>query len=143
MGSLGGPTSETITHHLSVNLSSKEKIRLGPELTAATLGEIDRILLTQRVVVSEIYGIYDLLGLLTPITNKYELHLQRQSLESAGWDNQLEGELLESSRAIPKEMVLAKDITFPRSFKPLDGLVGWRRTSFRMLHALEVWGGRR
>ena len=39
--------SDTIPHHLSVNLSAKKrKARLGPELTKATLGEIDRILLT-------------------------------------------------------------------------------------------------
>ena len=55
--------------HLSVNITKKTgKEREGVELEVATLGELDELVLTRRIVVSQIYGIYDPLGLLTPIT---------------------------------------------------------------------------
>ena len=50
-------------------------MRVGLELEIATLGELDEIALTRRIVVSQIYGNYDPLGLLLPITIKYKLLL--------------------------------------------------------------------
>ena len=125
------PSSDTISFNLSVNLTNKkQKIRQGPKLTGLTMNEIDEIQLTHRMVVSQIYGIYDPLGLLSPITIKYKILLQRLSSESAKWDDKLEGDLLESARDILKEMVMASDIVFPRSFKPPDvvsdlEILGW------------------
>ena len=63
------PAEDQIRMHLSVNITKKTgKEREGVELEVATLGELDELVLTRRIVVSQIYGIYDPLGLLTPIT---------------------------------------------------------------------------
>ena len=65
------PGSDLITMHMGVNLSAKkQKVRLGEEITLDTMDVIDNVLLTRRVMVSQIYSLYDPLGLLSPITIK-------------------------------------------------------------------------
>ena len=70
------PEDDLIAMHMGVNLSAKkQKVRLGEEVTLDTLGDIDDVLLTRRVMVSQIYSLYDPLGLLLPITIKYKSFL--------------------------------------------------------------------
>lgn len=78
-------------------------MRVGLELEIATLGELDEIALTRRIVVSQIYGNYDPLGLLLPITIKYKLLLQKLSVLSAGWDDGLGDELVKESKSILRD----------------------------------------
>ena len=64
--------------HLGVNLSTKkQKVRLGKELTLETIGLINNVPLTRRIMASQIYTLYDPLGLLSPITIRYKLLLQQ------------------------------------------------------------------
>ena len=80
--------------HMGVNLSTKkQKVRMGDEVTLDTLGVIDDMLLTQRVMVSQIYSLYDPLGLLSPITIKYKLLLQQLVQSGIGWDELLPPEV--------------------------------------------------
>ena len=70
------PGSNLISMHMGVNLSAKkQKVRLGDEITLDMLGKINDVLLTRRIMVSQIYSLYDPLGLLTPIMLKYKLIL--------------------------------------------------------------------
>ena len=51
---------DLIPFHIRINLSQKKgKIRLGPELSLETIGEIDDIQMTRRVLVSQFYAIQD------------------------------------------------------------------------------------
>merc|ERR1712059_151909 len=83
------------------------------------------------VTVSQIYSIYDPLGLLLPITIKYKLILQK--LVSYGWDDELSGELLLTSQNVLMEMLMAREVTFPRGMIPEEadlsnmGLIGFCR----------------
>jgi len=68
--------------------------------------------------------------LMTPITIRYKLLLQKMSSPDHGWDEELDEELSQESRKILSEMVRARDIPFPRSIKPPGSmgklqLVGW------------------
>ena len=48
-----------------INVSAKVKgARTGPDLTAETVGVLDTAVLTLRVVTSQVYAIYDPLGLI-------------------------------------------------------------------------------
>ena len=118
------PAEDVIRMHLGVNLSERKcGVRQGPELNLETIGQIDGAVMTRRVVVSQIYGIFDPLGLLTPLVLKFKLLLQKLSTREggkqkhggAGWDDELDEELAGEARAVLKEMVKAKDIDFPRA----------------------------
>ena len=74
-------------------------------------------------MVSQVYSIYDPLGLMTSITIKFKILLQNLTVMAAGWDDEIETELSEKCRAMLKEMVMSQDIEFPRSIKP-GGIVG-------------------
>ena len=63
------PATNTIIMHLDVNISQqKANVRLGPELTIDFIYKLDSTEMTHRHDVSQIYSIYDPLGLLTPIS---------------------------------------------------------------------------
>ena len=49
------------------------------QLEVGTFGKLDGLVLMRKIVVSQVYGIYDPLGLLTPITIRYMLLLQKLS----------------------------------------------------------------
>ena len=113
------PHQDTIVMHLGVNLSAKKKgARVGPELTPQTVEEIDSAILTRREVVSQVYSIYDPLGLLAPIVIRYKLLLQSLAAAGGGWDDELDEEMARLSREVLKAMVLAEDVVFPRSVVP-------------------------
>ena len=80
-------------------------------------------------MLSQIYAVYYPLGLLCPITIKYKLLLQRMVVEKKGWDEPLEGDLLEDSRDVLIEMIIAGEIKFYRAAIPEGsngvGLVGF------------------
>ena len=109
---------------MGVNLTQKKgMIRTGPELCLETMGEIDGTVLTRRVVVLQIYGIFDPMGFAAPLTIKYKILLQQDS-NDMGWDDALEGELASSAMNVLKEMVLVRDIELSRSVKPAGVLPG-------------------
>ena len=121
------PAEDVIRMHLGVNLSQRKcGVRQGPELTLETIEQIDGTVMTRRVVVSQIYGIFDPLGLLTPLVLKFKLLLQKLSTREgdkkkhggAGWDDELDEELAGEARAVLKEMVKARDVDFPRATRP-------------------------
>ena len=133
-GMLGLPWDagkDKIRLHMGVNISPKKGgVRMGPELTEETLDQLDKLKMTRRVVVSQICGVFDPMGLLTPLTIKYRLLLQCLTDASAGWDDVLDEKLSEMSRAVLREMVQTRDIDFHRSVKPAgtEGplkLAGW------------------
>ena len=64
------PHTDTIYVKFNVNLSQKGKDKefLGPDLTEESLLWVDKRLLTRRKLLSVINGIYDPLGLVTPVT---------------------------------------------------------------------------
>ena len=63
--------------HLGVNLSKrKSKVKVGPELNLSTINEIDAVQLTRHIIVSQVYAIFNLLGLLAPVTIGLKLLLQ-------------------------------------------------------------------
>ena len=52
------PGTDTINMHMGVNLSNKQqKVRMGEEITLNTLGVIDNMPLTRRIMVFQIYSL--------------------------------------------------------------------------------------
>ena len=126
------PDQDTIEMHFGVNLSAKVRgDRVGPELTPDTVDQIDCATLTRREVVSQVYSIFDPLGLAAPVVIRYKLLLQELAAAGGGWDDTLDNELAELSKEVLKTMVLAKDVVYPRSVTPegvlqsLMEICGW------------------
>ena len=68
------PTTDTIIMRMSVNIHPrKQKLRTGPDLTAETLWELADAVLDRSMVLSQVNGIYDPLGLICPITIKFKI----------------------------------------------------------------------
>ena len=107
---------DEITMRPMVNLSQKQqKIRTGPAVTPENLHEIEDAKLTLRIVTSQIYGIYDPLGLLSPVTIKYKILLQQLSACGLEWDDPLPADLDARAREVLREIVLAGEVKFPRA----------------------------
>ena len=98
---LGVPWStetDKIQMKFAVNMSPKvQKIRTGPPLYLDQAEEIRSLTLTRRLMLSQIYSIYDLLGLLSPIMIKYKLILQKMVADCLDWDEELSSDLLIAS----------------------------------------------
>ena len=108
------PAPDIIRFHLGVNIMPKNgKLRVGPELNLESIDQLDDLKMTQRLVVSQVYAVYDPLGLRTPIMVKFKILLQKLVSLTAGLDDELEVELAQESRAMLKEMIRAQDVEFP------------------------------
>ena len=89
------------------------------------------MVLVRRLMLSQVYSIYDPLGLLSPITIKYKLILQRMVVEGLEWDTELHDEILEVCQTILEEMLLVGEIVVPQGVVPEGskltdlGLVGF------------------
>ena len=99
-----------------VNLSPRiNKVRTGPDLDLMTIDELDHVELTLRIVTSQIYGIYDPMGLLSPLTIKFKILLQEMHTRKLAWDDPLPPDLDRKARAGLKEIMRAGEIEFPRA----------------------------
>ena len=113
------PGEDTINMHLGVNLSTKkQKVRSGKELTLETIGIIDNVPLTRRIMASQIYALYDPLGLLSPITIRYKLLLQQLVQSGLDWEAPLTPDLEKAAKVTLREIVRAQDVVFHRSMVP-------------------------
>ena len=90
LGLTWDPSNDDLTMHLAVNMSLKKaNVRPGLELTPRELNSISQIPLTKRIAVSQVNAIYDPLGLLSPLTIRYKLTLQKLTSLNLGWDEVL------------------------------------------------------
>ena len=112
------PELDQMTFKFSINLSTKsakEALILHPE----NLHLLEQEELTHRKVLSAIYSIYDPLGQLTPVTIGYKILLREVVRLKLGWDDPLPKELADKFKKKFRELVMAEDVVFPRSVKPV------------------------
>lgn len=125
------PTSDRIVMRVEVNLSVKKQgVRIGPPVTADTLHLIYECELTRRIFMSQVHGVFDSLGLLSPVMIRYRLTLQKIVLAELGWDEALTGELLQEAQEILVEMVLLGEVSFPRCVFGEEYEKGWSLLGF-------------
>ena len=128
------PTADNLMLKMEVNLNpKKDKVHLGPALTEYNVvEELASVKITRRLMLSQIYAVYDPLGILVPLTIKLKLVLQELAEDSSkdNWDEEVDGELREKCVGALSLMVLAPDVVIPRSIIPKDSgedydLVTW------------------
>ena len=106
-------SKDIIESYRDMRLSQKEeKIGTGLRLCSQTIGEIDNIVMTRRVVVSHIYTIFVPMIFTESLTDKVK-KLLKLLLDNEGWDGALENELAGRARSVLKELVLDRDDVLP------------------------------
>ncbi|KAL4006302.1 alcohol-forming fatty acyl-CoA reductase [Sarotherodon galilaeus] len=114
---------------VAINFSTrKKKMRTQVDLTEENVGEKTPNPLTRRMLLSQVAGLYDPLGLATPLKQKGVI-LVRRAFQEAGiltkdtWDKPLSSELRGRAIKLFEEYARLSTITFPRSITP-SGWVG-------------------
>merc|ERR1711891_115182 len=108
-------SKDVIGLSMDVNLTQKKQgIRSGESLKPGDEQQIEDAELTRRILMSQIHSIYDPLGLLSPITIKFKLVLQKMVEAKLDWDDPLEGELEKEAKSALVEMIGTKSVSFPR-----------------------------
>ena len=70
-----------------VNILPKiQKVCTGPPVGKEEADDIRKLALSRRMMLSQVYSIYDPMGLLSPITIKYKMLLQKLVTASLDWD---------------------------------------------------------
>ncbi len=113
---------------VSINFSRrKKKMRTETDLTEGEVEVKTPNPLTRRVLLSQIAGLYDPIGLVTPVKQKGVIYVRR-AFQEAGkltkdtWDEPLSDELRGKAIELFKEYARLSRITFRRSLTPSD----WR-----------------
>ena len=106
---------DAIKLSMDVNLSVKKQgVRTGQSLHPGDKEEIKNAVLTRRVLMSQIHGIFAPCGLLSPITIKFKLVLQNLVKAKVDWDEPLEGDLRREAESALIEMLKSSAVSFPR-----------------------------
>ena len=115
------PTEDKIVYKLKVNLTPKVRgVRPGnpPDITKENIEELDKKVLTLKVVASVVYSWYDPPGLLSPIILKFKLLLSETIQAGVTWNDDIPVEFQSRWKKALKEVVEMKEITFKRAIRP-------------------------
>ena len=117
-------TDDVIHFPAKINFSEKRRnVPIGPNLRAeeVPLGIPDG--LTRRIVLSQVMGIYDPLGLLSPLVLQAKLLLRQTWQGKLGWDEAMNRTLVGEWKTFFSSLFEAQDLGFDRCITP-DGAVG-------------------
>ena len=116
------PKEDVFCFQIKLNFCPKKKaIKSTQQLTPDQQPDAVPELLTKRMVLSQVNGIYDPLGLATPITIKAKIMMKRLWMEEAnnlGWDDPIPDCRREEWIELFRELCEMEDVVFSRSIKP-------------------------
>ena len=119
LGVVWDTIADQLYYKVKLNFSvKKRKLHSQPDLELNMIEEEFPKMLTRRMVLSQVNGIYDPIGLLCPFVLKAKLLLRDITSAGAGWDEPLSEEDREKWLKFFRDMFDLNKITFPRSLKP-------------------------
>ena len=125
LGMYWNSVKDQFVFKVRINFSPKRrKVRTGPDLTLEQL-KMENISLTKRMILSQINGIYDPLGLLIPFTMKAKILMQGMWTTDAkdlGWDDQLPPEVCLKWKKFFTEMFDIENLCFNRCIRPSNAI---------------------
>lgn len=126
LGMCWDAATDSFQFSVRLNLSPKRrKLRIGPDLSQEQIPREIPVILTKRMVLSQVNGIYDPMGLATPFTVKAKILMRKLwcgSNKALGWDDPMPEELRNEWIEFFREMFKMKDIAFPRCIKPSNAV---------------------
>jgi hypothetical protein len=115
--------SDTLSYEVKINFSKKKRrLRTEPNLTEQNI--IDHIpqQLTRRMILSQVNGIFDPLGLVSPFVVNAKILLRRVADYSAGWDDPVSEADRNEWAMFFHEMFQIEKIKFVRSIRPANAI---------------------
>lgn len=113
----------------SVNFFKRKKMRIGKYLLKEEVKTETPYPLTRRALLSQVAGLYDSIGLVTPAKQKGAIFVRKALQEGKGgkltqetWDQPLSNSLREEAIQFFEEYVLLGQVKFYRSLTP----AGWK-----------------
>ena len=124
LGVTWNPTEDTITYEVNLNFSKKIRgQRTGPNIkdreeVPSSVPEI----LTKRMVLQQVMGIYDPMGLISPFTIKAKMYLRETWILKLDWDDPLPQDMKRKWKQFFQDMFLLENLKFPRCLKPKNAV---------------------
>ena len=124
LGVVWAPESDVLQFDVEINFSSKKrKVRTGPNVEKAQLLKEMPVILTRRIVMSQVMSIFDPMGLITPITINARFLLRETWSLKLGWDDDLGAKLKHDWFNFFISLYDVSQLTFKRCLRP-DGAMG-------------------
>ena len=124
LGTFYDATRDCIFFPAKINFSPKKRnVPTGPNLVASDVPQGIPDGLTRRIVLSQVMGIYDPLGLLSPLVLQAKLLLRQTWQGKLSWDEVLSESMVKNWKAFFVSLFEAAKIEFDRCLTP-DSAVG-------------------
>ena len=126
LGVAWNPKTDSFHFSVRINFSPKrKKIRTGPDLNINQIPSEIPIALTKRMVLSQVNGIYDPLGLATLFTAKAKILLRKlcgPNMKNLDWDEPIPDEFRKEWTDFFRQLFQMGNITFQRYIKPEEAI---------------------
>ena len=113
------PVEDTVVFEVTLNFSKKKKgIHTGPNLAKADLPQDLPLVLTRRIVLSQVLMIFDPLGFVCPYTLLGKIYLRETWSLKLGWDDQLPTSLCSKWVHFCCSLFQLKQLSLDRCLRP-------------------------
>ena len=122
------PTGDKIIIKMPMNFSEqarRSKSRTGPPFTIDDFDRVDQLTITKVDLLSQIASTYGTLGLLSPLTIRVKLILQKVVILEVGWKDPIPEPLLTEVKEALKMMILLGEVEFHRTFLGVNWEAGY------------------
>ena len=121
LGMSWNPNVDRISFHVNLNFSRKSHgQRTGPDLRKEDVPELLPKVLTKRLVLQQVMGIYDPLGIIAPFTLLAKIHLRETWKQKLDWDDPLPSPLYKQWVQFFTDMFLLESLHYPRCLRPAN-----------------------
>ena len=120
VGMLWDPEKDLVSIDIKELFFGKSKRGVLPEVVSGDIGEALRNNFTRRNLLGKVAGVYDPVGLVTPITSRLKLDLHDLCLENLDWDDPVPDSYLEKWISNLNDIQSIKELKFRRTVIPPD-----------------------
>lgn len=122
VGMLWNPVDDTIAIDIKELYLGKPRRGKLPELVRGDIGSALKNVFTRRVVVGKVAGVYDPLGLATPVTARFKLNLHVLCKLKLDWDDKIPDCYLENWVRNLEDIQKIREIRFRRPVIPAEAV---------------------
>ena len=112
---------DVLTVRFRVNVSERRRGEpTGPDIKKETMGEIQQVMLTRRILLGVTNSQFDMMGLVSPLTIKLKVAMRDMFVKELGmdWDTKLLGKMRETWVGYLEELVETGGVEFHRCVRP-------------------------
>lgn len=115
VGMLWKPVEDVISIDIKELYLGKARRGKLPEFVRGNVGEALSKVFTRRIITGKVNGLYDPIGLTTPVSARFKLNLHELCKLNLGWDDKIPDTYLETWVKNLEDMQKIREITFRRS----------------------------